>query len=30
WRTVAAVCEACDARALGCTHRLAGNEAVPV
>ena len=30
WRTVAAVCEACDATALGCTHRLDGSEAVPV
>ena len=28
WRTVAAVCSKCDARALGCTHRLEGSEAV--
>ncbi|MGE3692991.1 MAG: ATP phosphoribosyltransferase regulatory subunit [Novosphingobium sp.] len=27
WRTVAALCEDCDARALGCTHRLDGAEA---
>lgn len=30
WRTVAAICEACEARALGCTHRLDGGQAVPV
>jgi len=30
WRTVAAVCGNCDARALGCTHRLDGSEAVPL
>lgn len=27
WRTVAAICEACEPRALGCTHRLNGGEA---
>jgi len=30
WRTVAALCDACDARALGCTHRLEGAEAVRI
>lgn len=30
WRTVAALSDAEDARALGCTHRLQGSEAVPV
>ena len=30
WRTVAALSGADDARALGCTHRLAGGEANPV
>lgn len=30
WRTVAALSEADDAAALGCTHRLDGNEAVPL
>lgn len=30
WRTVAAVCADCDAKALGCTHRLDGGEAVAV
>ena len=30
WRTVAALCAACDAKALGCTHRLEGSEAIPV
>lgn len=29
WITVAALDENCDAAALGCTHRLAGNSAVP-
>lgn len=28
WRTVAAICPACDPLALGCTHRLEGAEAV--
>jgi ATP phosphoribosyltransferase regulatory subunit len=28
WRTVAAVCGNCDPKALGCTHRLEGSEAV--
>lgn len=28
WRTVAALCADCDAKALGCTHRLEGGEAV--
>lgn len=28
WRTVAAICPACDPAALGCTHRLEGAEAV--
>ena len=28
WRTVAALGETCDAKALGCTHRLDGGEAV--
>ena len=30
WRTVAALAKADDARALGCTHRLEGSEAIPV
>jgi ATP phosphoribosyltransferase regulatory subunit len=30
WRTVAAICEACEPKALGCTHRLEGGEAVRV
>lgn len=30
WRTVAAICEACEPVALGCTHRLEAGEAVPV
>ena len=30
WRTVAALDAADDARTLGCTHRLAGSEAVPL
>jgi ATP phosphoribosyltransferase regulatory subunit len=30
WRTVAALSEADDAGALGCTHRLDGGEAVPL
>ncbi|MEQ1542279.1 MAG: ATP phosphoribosyltransferase regulatory subunit [Novosphingobium sp.] len=30
WRTVAALCDGCDAKALGCTHRLEGGEAVGV
>ncbi len=30
WRTVAALCAECDAKALGCTHRLDGDEAVRV
>ncbi|MBU6269306.1 MAG: ATP phosphoribosyltransferase regulatory subunit [Sphingomonadales bacterium] len=30
WRTVAALCDACDPAALGCTHRLQGGEAVPL
>jgi ATP phosphoribosyltransferase regulatory subunit len=30
WRTVAALCEACEPAALGCTHRLEGLDAVPV
>lgn len=30
WRTVAAICEACEPVALGCTHRLEDGEAVPV
>ncbi|MDE2595848.1 MAG: ATP phosphoribosyltransferase regulatory subunit [Sphingomonadales bacterium] len=30
WRTVAALCADCDAKALGCTHRLQGGEAVAV
>lgn len=30
WRTVAALCGDCDAKALGCTHRLEGGEAVGV
>lgn len=30
WRTVAALCEACEPVALGCTHRLEAGEAVPV
>jgi ATP phosphoribosyltransferase regulatory subunit len=30
WRTVAALSNADDAKALGCTHRLAGAEAAPV
>lgn len=28
WRTVAALCDGCDPKALGCTHRLEGGEAV--
>lgn len=28
WRTVAALCDRCDARALGCTHRLEAGEAI--
>ncbi|MFM6932057.1 MAG: ATP phosphoribosyltransferase regulatory subunit [Novosphingobium sp.] len=28
WRTVAALCADCDAKALGCTHRLDGTDAV--
>ena len=28
WRTVAAICEACEPKALGCTHRLLAGEAV--
>ncbi|MFC0588192.1 ATP phosphoribosyltransferase regulatory subunit [Novosphingobium aquiterrae] len=28
WRTVAALCDSCDARALGCTHRLENGEAI--
>lgn len=28
WRTIAAVCPACDATALGCTHRLDGDTPV--
>jgi ATP phosphoribosyltransferase regulatory subunit len=28
WRTIAALCADCDPRALGCTHRLEGGEAV--
>ena len=30
WRTVAALCGACDPAALGCTHRLDGAEAVRI
>ncbi len=30
WRTVAAVCEQCEAVKLGCTHRLEGGEALRV
>ena len=30
WRTVAALCADCDAVALGCSHRLDGDEAVRV
>lgn len=30
WRTVAALCEACDPVTLGCTHRLDGTEAIKV
>ncbi|MFM5886526.1 MAG: ATP phosphoribosyltransferase regulatory subunit [Novosphingobium sp.] len=30
WRTVAALCDSCDARALGCTHRLENGEAVAI
>lgn len=30
WRTVAALSDADDAKALGCTHRLEGGEAVPL
>jgi ATP phosphoribosyltransferase regulatory subunit len=30
WRTVAAICEACDPKAQGCTHRLDDGQAVPV
>ena len=30
WRTVAALSEGCDARALGCTHTLAASEAVKI
>lgn len=30
WRTIAALCETCNPKALGCTHRLDGGEAVPV
>ena len=30
WRTVAALCDACEPVALGCTHRLEAGEAVPV
>ncbi|MBN8485743.1 MAG: ATP phosphoribosyltransferase regulatory subunit [Sphingomonadales bacterium] len=30
WRTVAAICDACEPVALGCTHRLEAGEAVPV
>ena len=30
WRTVAAVCEHCDAERLGCTHRLEQGEALPL
>lgn len=30
WRTVAAVCGECDARALGCTHRLEDSDAAPI
>jgi ATP phosphoribosyltransferase regulatory subunit len=28
WRTIAALGECCDAKALGCTHRLEGGEAI--
>ncbi len=28
WRTVAAICNECDAMGLGCTHRLVGGDAV--
>lgn len=30
WRTIAALCDQCDPRALGCTHILQGKEAVPL
>jgi ATP phosphoribosyltransferase regulatory subunit len=30
WRTLAAMTDADDARALGCSHRLQGNEAIPL
>lgn len=30
WRTVAAICEACEPGALGCTHVLQGGEAVRI
>ncbi|MFM5925248.1 MAG: ATP phosphoribosyltransferase regulatory subunit, partial [Novosphingobium sp.] len=30
WRTVAAICDACDAAALGCTHRLDGDKATRI
>ena len=30
WRTVAALCDACEPVALGCTHRLDGEEVVAV
>lgn len=30
WRTIAALGEAVDAKALGCTHKLVGGEAVPL
>lgn len=30
WRTVAALCADCDPAALGCTHCLAGGDAIPV
>lgn len=30
WRTIAALGADCDAQALGCTHRLEGDEAVPL
>lgn len=30
WRTIAALSDECDARALGCTHRLEQGEAIPL
>ncbi|MFA7586393.1 MAG: ATP phosphoribosyltransferase regulatory subunit [Novosphingobium sp.] len=30
WRTVAALCDACDPKDLGCSHQLVGHDAQPI